>query len=122
MIEEFIKELSYRVSVISPNPEQLEFSLYVRLMREKLNIDRTTLAKKTGLEKQFLTFLEYQLLDQKEVTEDDRKQIEVAFGVPFQSFKRFNQTILDELRPDWEKLVFRCPKDEQTDKETAIIT
>jgi ribosome-binding protein aMBF1 (putative translation factor) len=98
MSEQFLDELPRRVQVARPNAAFEEYSLYVRLVRTCLGIDRARLAQQTGLDRSFLAFLENGLLRPDELTGEVRERIERTLGIKYDRFRASHQALLAELR------------------------
>lgn len=101
MTDKFFEELSCRICCAHPDPAWEEFSIYVRVVRSCLGMDRAKLTQEAGLEKSFLSNLENGLLLPGERTEEVRKKIELALGTPYHEFKRLSKDLIAELKRDW---------------------
>lgn len=99
MADRFSEQLSRRIPIVCPAPDQEDYGLYIRLMRMQLGVDRRQLAEQAGLERQYLSLLENGLLLPDELTKEVRERIEQAF-----------RKLVAKLQPDWsnEQLTEEC--------------
>lgn len=103
MVKDFLDELPQRVQFACRDVVLEEYSLYVRLARTCLEIDRARLAEETGLDRSFLAFLENGLLRPDELTGEVRDKIERTLGMNYDQFRRSEGIRLAELQPHWAK-------------------
>lgn len=78
-----------------------EYQTYVRWMRYKKGLNRQQLAELTGLDSNFLAFLENGGLYSKELTHEIEETITKALGISFEAFMQSNGEEVRSWIKEW---------------------
>lgn len=86
----------------TPTPEQKRFAMFVRTVRVQLGKSRYDLAMQTGLDQDWLGFLEHNLVTEDEITPAVKAKLEQVLGATFLVFGQIHdlQHMIDEYEAE----------------------